>query len=504
MRPTTGRQWWTHLDGVRSSLIRRWERYAQLTLPAVLLPEGHDQYNQELSHDYQSLGAQAVNHLTNKVLLALAAPSRPAFRLSPTPAFKRKLVAQGVSLEDLLPALAAAEREAVARFDARGQRPKLYHLIRLLIVTGNALVFFDKDTLRVMSPKFWCVKRDVNGKVRTLVIREQVCYDELDPAVQKVLPHNYSQKGTAKVDLYKLIERRPNGDYHLTTSVDDHVLPSQFHGKWSEENCPYRVMTWQLPDENDYGIGLIEEHAGDFEATSVMAEGVTDGGVLGAEVRWGVNPGGETNADTFAASKNGDAIPARREDISPLTAQNHQAVAALDALLDRRERRIAQAFLMMSAVTRDAERVTAEEIRATARELETAYGGVYSSLAIQVQAPLARWCLDAADLSIAGTQFEVVVITGLEALSRGADLENFATGITYLANFNNIPPALLDRFNPEKVAALVGAGCGSDLKALMYTQEEYAAEQQRRADMQLRQETALAAGQAAAQQGTPQ
>ena len=499
MRLTTGREWWTHLDGIAQSMMHRLERYAELTIPSVLLPDGHDQYNQELGRDYQSIGAAGSNHLTNKLLLALAAPSRPAFRLAPSPAFKKKLVAQGVDEASLLPVLAKAEREAVRRFDQRGQRPKLYQLVRHLIILGNTLVVFNKDALRVMSIRYWRVKRDVLGRVRTLIIREQVCYDELEPAVQKVMPASYSNKGTGKVDVFKLIERQANGDYTLKSWVDDIKLPQQFDGKWSEVNCPYKVMVWQLPDENDYGTGLVEELIGDLEATSAMSEGVVDGGVLAAEVRWGVNPSGQTTADDFANSKNGDAIPARKDDVQPLTAGNHAAVQALDGIVSRREQRLAQAFLMMSALTRDAERVTAEEIRATARELETAHGGVYSSLAVQLQAPLARWLLDQADLSINGTEFEIEVITGLDALSRGADLDNLATALSYLGQFNNLPDDMKDRFDPQKVASVIGAGTGVDLLSLMRSQEEYEELLAQRQAAVVQQESAIAGGQAQAQ-----
>lgn len=494
-----GRKWWSELDAMRGPMMTRIERYAALTIPSILFPEGFTQYNTEQGTDYQSLGAMGVNHVNNKLLLALAPPSRPSFRLEPTADFKKQLLASGVQEADLVRDLAVAERTATKRFDGLGQRPKLYQMGRHLIVTGNVLVIFGEKNLRVMGLRYWCVKRDVMGRIRTLVIKESVCFDELDPEVQTTLGEKYASKGSGKVELYKIIERQPNGDYTLRTWVDDVKLPEAFDGKWAEADCPYRVMTWNLADEDDYGVGLIEELIGDLEAVSTLSENVNDSSILATEVRWAVNPSSGTTATEFAESQNGDAIAARKEDVAPITAGNLSAVQAADGILARKEQRLARAFLLASAMTRDAERVTAEEIRATARELETAYGGVYSSLAVQFQKPLADWLLKEADLSIKGTQFEVTIITGLEALSRGADLDNFAAAIQYMVGFENLPDSFKQTFDPRKVAAYVGAGTGCDLTALMLSESEIAQQQENQAAARVAESTATAAGEAAAQ-----
>ena len=48
------------------------------------------------------------------------------------------------------------------------------------------------------------------------------------------------------------------------------------------------------------------------------------------------------------------------------------------------------AFLLHTAIQRDAERVTAQEIRYMAEQLETAMGGVYSLLSQEFQLPLVK------------------------------------------------------------------------------------------------------------------
>src|SRR5690606_39318157 len=102
-------------------------------------------------------------------------------------------------------------------------------------------------------------------------------------------------------------------------------------------------------------------------------------------------------------------------------------------------------FRSNSAMTRDAERVTAEEIRMTAMELETSFGGTYTALAGNFQTPLANWLLEKVDTKIDGKDFRVVVITGLDALSRNGELENLRLVFEDLAALQAAPEALLQR-----------------------------------------------------------
>lgn len=500
----TASQCWTRLSGIKQPLMTRVERYASLTIPKVCLPVGYTPESTDETHDYQSIGAQATNHLTNKIMLALFAPSRPFFRVQVGKITKADLAQAGMREEDIAPVLAKMERDAMKELDSRGQRPKLYATVRHLIVTGNVLLVLGKEDMRVMGVKYFCVKRDNAGKVHTLIIKERLKFDELDADVQGVLPQRFNSDD--EVDHYRHIMRQPNGDYVMTQWVNEHALPQKFSGKWPEDKLPYRVLTWDLADESDYGTGLVEEYAGDLEALSVLSESVVDGAVLGTEYRWLVNPTGMTSADDLNKSKNGDALNGLPTDIAPTQGGNPQAIAVADSVLQRYERRVALGFLMQTAVTRNAERVTAEEIRQTAQELETAYGGIYSALANGIQHPVALWLLGAAGAQVAGTDLKVAVITGLDALSRNGDLENLRLALADLAQVTQLPEALQGRINFQAIAKYVGDGRGIDLTPFLKSEEQYAKEQAALAQQRVAEASAIeggkAAGQVAAQQGT--
>jgi hypothetical protein len=428
---------WQLLAGIKEPLVRRCERYATLTIPKVCLPLGFNMVAVDQTHDYQSIGAQATNHLTNKIMMALFRPSQPFFRMNAGDTTKAQLQKIGLDETALAKALGEIERQAVRLLDNRAQRPKLYTAIRHLIVTGNVLLFFGKDTIRVQGIKYYCVKRNADGSLHTLIIKERVKYDELEQKVKEACNGLYHDE--TEVDHYRWIVANQSGGFDMTQWVNSTPLPPEFNGKWTAKTMPYKVLTWDLADEADYGTGLVEEYAGDLEALSVLSESVVDGAVLGAEMRWLVNPTGMTTADDLNESKNGDALPGRPEDIDAVQGGNFQAIKVADEVLARYERRVAMGFLMQT------------------------------------------------------------VVTGLDALSRGGDLENLRLALQDLAGVSALPPDFQMRLKFNTIADYVGNGRGIDLTPFLKTEEEY---QESLAQMKQAETEALnaqAAGKAAAQ-----
>jgi Bacteriophage head to tail connecting protein len=497
-------QCWNRLDAIKSPLLRRCERYAALTIPKLVLPQGQTGLSTEQTTDYQSLGAAAVNHLNNRILLALFRPGDPFFRLDPGKKTKKQLASINVSVEDLASALSAKELEAVAVLDQRAIRPKLYQVGRHLIVTGNALMELGKLDARVYGLRNFCVKRTMTGKVHTIAICESMKFDELEPEVRALIP---GKTHDSDIKLYRIVCLQDDGSYKMTQAVDSTVLPEKFGGKWPEDKLPFRVVTWDLADEADYATGLVEEHLGDFEALSALSESLLDGTILTTEMRWLVNPGGITSVEDFRKSRNGDAIAGQDGDVSAINGGDPKAVEMAIKVVELYSQRLARAFLLQSAMVRDAERVTAEEIRAIAMELETAFGGVYSQLGLIWQKPVALWCLEDIDLDVRGTDLNVTVLTGLAALSRNTQLEKLRAALSDLAMFEQLPQGMQRRFKYDAIARWVGQGRGIDLTPFLKSDDQVRAEDEQAMKDQATTEAGVAAGQetakAQAQQGVP-
>lgn len=458
---------WQRLHALRTDLIRRCELYASYTLPYLWTPVDGNPDRDGTAHDWQSIGAQAVNHLVTKLMLTLFSPSRPFLRLDAGDKLKSDAEAQGIKEAELKTLLAESERKAVKKLDQLALRPKLFEALKHIVVFGNVLLILDDKNkiIRVISLKNYVVKRDIAGRLHTLILKETVCFDELTPEAQAATPEADRPKAESpesKVDFYIHIER--DGDKFIETQwVGNADLGESFKKTYADESAlPYRVLTWNLADEADYGGGLVGDCEGDFGALSTLSEALIEGAILASEYRWLLSPGSSMRPEDFEKTKNGGVIPGVKGDLELINAAS--AVAASlqvqqQALADY-VNRIGRTFLLSSAVTRDAERVTAEEIRLMAQELETGLGGGYSRLGVDIQLPLGVWLIKLTGLTFTKTEAQPTVVTGLDALSRNGDLAAIRAFLADLTQLLALPDAVLIRLKLDDLITDLGTGHG--------------------------------------------
>lgn len=504
---------WTAGEQRKNALMNRCEKYASFTLPHIHTPVGYNEQTGELKTDWQALGAQAVNNLANKLMLALFAPSRPFFRLDLPPGVAEGL---GMPQEKLQGLMSQSEQKALRRLENMAVRPKLYEAVKLLIVTGNALMILGKPggtPMRVLGLKRYCVKRSMSGKVIQIVIHEELRFDELDSDVQQHLKATQEAKYAmcnpddpqtcGAVKYYKLIQWDGVSRYRETVQIDDVELGAEYQSMYTEETLPYHALTWELCDDNDYGTGLVEQFSGDFAALSALSEAQIQAAILASEFRWLVNPGGQTNPVDLENSANGAALPGVKDDIIPLVTGTGQTLQYLEAVANQYVNRIGRGFLLGSSVIRDAERVTAEEVRLQAQELETSLGGVYSRLAVDWQMPISFWLIRITGVEIAGTAIQPTIITGLDALSRNSDLEALKMCLQDIAIISGAPPQVLAVLRLDAVIAAIFAGRGVNAAAYVKTPEEQAADMANDQQAMLAQQVARPVAAAVAGGGAP-
>jgi hypothetical protein len=475
---------WEYFYGKKRAFITRCEKYAAFTIPKLCTPVGYHQNSNELQHDFQAVGAQAVNFLANKIMLALFAPSQPFFRLDADTQLLTELTKANVTADMLANMLAQGEKQAVAKLDQLALRPKLYEAIKHLIVTGNALLCLDTNDMRVIGLKNYAVRRSMSGKVLELMIMDCLMFDELEPEVQEYAvkfglggPNGSEQE----VKLYRWIKRNAAGDYEMTQWVNQFQLPVKFAGKWPEDQLPYRVMTWDLSDDAHYGTGLVEDYQGDFAGLSMLSKAEIEGAVLSSEFRWLVNPAGMTRPEDFMNSPNGAAIPGMKDDVTIVQSNKAGDLQVVNVFAQEYIRRIGQGFLLGTAVTRNAERVTAEEIRMQAQELETSLGGAYSRLAVDFQIPIAYWLLIQIGFNLLDGQGQHVrpsIVTGLDALSRNGDLDDLKLWLADMAALANLPPILQGQLKMDAIAQALALPRRINITAFIKSPAEQQAEQQ--------------------------
>lgn len=486
---TTANDRFNELDNKRNGILRRCERYSKWTIPKIFTEVNRDQDTKTLSQDYQSLGAQCVNHLANRLMMSLFQPSRAFFRLEVTSQARKRMEREGVDVNRqraLQAAFSVAETQASLELDKRSIRSKLYDLLKQLIITGNSLLVFDKDTLRVLNLRHYVVKRTREGKVHELVIKEKMHKSQLDAAVLPLVTGNPNFKPDQDGCTNHFIWLKWNGTkFTSDVWVDDVKLPAQFSSSYSEKKMPYHAVTWDLASGDDYGTGLVEDFEGDFQALSMLSRATVHAAILASEFRWLVNPTGNTSVEDFQESANGAALPGNEGDVHLVQSGVEGNLQTNVTIQKMYIERIGAGFMLQSAVTRDAERVTAEEIRRNAEELEGGLGGAYSRIAVDVQLPVAYWSMEIIDKSIVGTDVEPVIITGLAALSRMGDRDRLLLFGSNLSQLLSLPPQILDRLKLSAWIADLASAEGLDPGVYVLTEDEYNQLQQQRQQQQL-------------------
>lgn len=473
---------WARLDGLRAGMLSRLERLSQLTIPWVLPPTHYDTQQNQLTNGHSSLGSQVATHLVNKIMLALFAPSRPFMRLDIERTEKAKIMAElGVEEDVITDSLAVGEQDAMQALEQAGQRSQLFTGLAHLVVVGNVLMDLSGDEINIVGIRDYVVRRNARGKVVCIIIREKYLFEELDDEAQavyrKVYPNTREDQEVSLYTWVKLIGKK----YVSSVWVDDTKLPASFAGSWNPESLPYRVLTWQLPSRQHYGVGRCEDYANDLATFEGLSEAMNDGAALATVFRWMANPAGITRPEDVTNAPNGGVVPGSKDDMQLLYANIGQQLATVSSIGQDVQRRIGQGFLLNNAVTRDAERVTAEEIRLQAIELESSLGGTYSRLALDIQQPLAWWLLKQAGVDVKGTKVKPRVITGLDALSRNADRERMLIFLQDVTLLDNIAPETRMKLRETNIISDMAAGAGVERGKYVASKEEI---EQAQANMQ--------------------
>ena len=169
------------------------------------------------------------------------------------------------------------------------------------------------------------------------------------------------------------------------------------------------------------------------------------------------------------------------EDVNALTLDKYPDFQVAKATLDDLSLRLSHAFLLSTGTIRNAERVTAEEVRLQAQELEDVLGGVYTVLSKELQLPIVRRLMVQLRKSglvnqLPKNALDPQIVTGFDALGRGHELNKLRTYFSDGASL--FGEEFLSHFSIPRVAQLLAVNHNVSVAELMKTQDEYAADAQ--------------------------
>jgi hypothetical protein len=469
------------------SAILRNEKYAYWSLPTVFADPDVN-YNRgkqnPVRRDFQSVGAILTNQLASKMASLLFPSNQSFFRLDAAVNTAEMTQAMGVSANDLASGLATLESTAYRRIFLRASYHQLVHTMKLLITTGNALLYRDSPgtNLHAYSMRQYALCRDGSGKVLDTVLKERTTVGQLPASVQG---HFGAREEYDSVCLYTRIKRERRGVtdvFVVTQSVENLLLDT--HEEYPEAVCPYIPVTWNLITGENYGRGLVEDYAGDFAKLSAVAEALALYEIEACRVLHLAAPGAGGDVDAMAEGESGQWFQADPTKVQAYEAGDFQKINALVADLQSIFQRLSPAF-MYAGNTRDAERVTAEEIRQQAEEANQSLGGVYSVIADGLHIPLAHiLCAEVnpefVSEIIAGG-LTLSVLTGVAALGRSSDVTKLLQVAQVLATILPVFTQASQRLDPERTISKVFEGFGLNIEEYSRTEEELQALQEQNA-----------------------
>lgn len=481
-----------HLAESRDSFLARARSCAELTIPTLMPPEGHTGTTQ-FTTPFQSVGARGVNNLASKLLMTLLPPNTPFFRLTIDDFDLTELGgdARGKAEE----ALARIERSATQEVESKAIRVPTFEALKQLIVSGNVLIHMPpKSGMKVFRLDRYVIQRDTMGNLLKIIVKESIAYDALPKEVLETLMENPEyQVDTNKkeCDIYTCV-RRVGKKYEVHQEVHDIVIPSTM-GSYTEDKLPWMALRFIAVDGNDYGRSFVEELYGDLKSLEALTGAIVEGSAASAKLLFMVRPNGTTKARSIADAPNGAIISGAAEDVTTLQAQKFNDFRVAQETMQTITERLAYSFLLNSSVQRQAERVTAEEVRYMAQELETALGGIYSVLSQEFQVPLVNLLLSKMQKEGKMPKFpkdtlKPQIVTGLEALGRGQDLNKLNQFLSMLQPLG--AEVIASELNISDYLDRLGASLGIDTQGLVKSEEQKMQEQQQQKEMMMQQQQA--------------
>ena len=476
---------------------------SELTLPYLVTRDDNFKGKRTLQQPWQSVGAKAVVTLAAKLMLAVLPPQTSFFKLQVRddklgetldPMMRTELDLSFSKIERLIMDYVAASNDRVV----------IHQALKHLIVSGNALIFMGKDGLKHFPLQRYVVNRDGNGKILEIVTKEMISRKLL--GIEKPLGDKTmsTEQGVDEDDaeVYTCVKMdEGSGRWKWHQEVDDMVIPGT-QSTAPKNASPWLVLRFNTVDGEDYGRGRVEEFIGDLRSLNGLAQALVEGASVSSKVIFLVSPSATTKPQTLSKAGNGAIIQGRPEDVGVVQVGKTADFSTAAQMSQSIEKRILEAFLVMNV--RQAERVTAEEVRLTQLELEQSLGGLFSLLTVEFLVPYLNRTMLILQRSnqipkLPKDTVRPKIVAGINSLGRGQDNEALTRFLATIAQTIG-PEALMKLINPTEAVARLAAAQGIDVLNLVKTPAQMEQEKQMMMQQQAQQELVKQTGQIA---GTP-
>lgn len=372
-----------------------------------------------------------MNSLSSKMLLTLLPPNEPVVKLVLDEQTKAELEAQlgEEGLETKVNReLASVETAVQEEMESQNFRVPMFKTLRLLVGTGNALLEYTKGKLRGHRLDKYVVQRSNDGTPYLIILKEMLPEGKAKTLVGELSKTVKNEKG--KVPLYTQCE----WDFETETWMVDQEIDGKPVGEqktYKPHNFPFIPLVWQRNDEDNYGRGQVEEYLGDLTSYDSLSKSIQDAASIASKILFLLSRNGTTRMKDLEKAYNGKFTYGEADDISTLGIDKDRDLSVALKKAEDLKIELSKNFMLHTSVQRQAERVTAEEIRYLAQELEEGLGGIYSALLSDLQMPLVNLVMAKMRIKLP-KDVKPIVVAGFEALGRTHELRKLETGMGIL------------------------------------------------------------------------
>ena len=499
------RERYNQLSSARQMFLDKAVECSELTLPYLIDDDISSRPNHKsLKVPWQSVGAKCVVTLAAKLMLAVLPPQTSFFKLQVRDDKLGEEIPPEIRSElDL--SFSKMERMIMDYIAASNDRVAVHQALKHLIVGGNALIFMGKDGIKTYPLTRYVINRDGNGNVLEIVTKELISRKVLDIELPEPQPNtgvDESSTTNDDVTIYTYVKLdKPSGRWVWHQEAFDKIIPDT-RSTAPKNATPWLPLRFNVVDGEDYGRGRVEEFLGDLKSLDGLSQSLIEGAAAASKVVFLVSPSSTTKPATIAKAGNGAIVQGRPEDVAVIQVGKTADFSTAANMAQGIEKRMLEAFLVMNV--RNAERVTAEEVRLTQLELEQQLGGIFSLLVIEFLIPYLNRTLLVLQRSnqipkLPKDYVRPTIVAGVNALGRGQDRESLTQFIGTIAQTLG-PEALMQFINPQEAIKRLAAAQGIDILNLVKTEEQMEQEQQQLQSLKTQQSLVDQAGQLA---GTP-
>lgn len=481
-----GASLYAKLESKRSPFLMRARECAKFTIPTLIKPVFGETAAVKFATPWQGMGARGVNNLSSKLLLALFPPNTPFFKLQIDDFTLELLTKQEGMRAQVEEGLNKIERAVQNEIEKGAVRVAAFEAMKHLVVGGNVLLYLpETGGMRVFHLDRYMVQRDPFGNVLDIVVEETVSPATLDKKIQEFIGFDpEAESGDLSrekaIKMYTHIYREDN-KWEVYQEIKGKLVPDSM-GSYPLDKSPWIPVRFSRIDNEDYGRSYVEEYLGDIKSLDGLSQAIVEGSAIAAKTVFLVNPNGTTDPRALEEAQNGAIIEGMEKDVNVLGLEKYNDYRVALETMNTISERLSFAFLLNTSVQRNGERVTAEEIRYMANELESALGGIYSILSQELQLPVVNRLMFAMEKAkklpvLPKGTVQPVIVTGMEALGRGNDLTKLQSFLQILTQTLGAD-AVMSKLNVDDAIMRVGTALGIDIKGLIKSPEQQVQEAQ--------------------------